>query len=276
MRVCLGLALSFLVALCACDRLPQRGMPEPSAERQRAGSMVRPVAATDTRVSATAGGDTPVVVELFSSEGCSSCPPADVVLHDLSIKQGLAGANVIALELHVDYWNDLGWSDPFSNAAFSARQREYANVMARRGVFTPEAIVDGRASVLGTDRSAVEAEVQQAATRPHLGVALGSLENGALEASLSELPREPSSFWLAITESGLETVVTAGENRGRTLRHAPVVRSLGRVATVTALKTQIALPEVRAQRGELAAVVFIQRDADHVIVGANKLPLALR
>src|SRR4051812_45022266 len=87
---------------------------------------------------AATGDRAPVIVELFSSEGCSSCPSADAVLRDLSSSQSIAGAQVIALELHVDYWNYLGWSDPYSSAAFSMRQRKYSERGGKSGVYTPQ------------------------------------------------------------------------------------------------------------------------------------------
>lgn len=270
MRAWLGIV--FVLSAVGCDRPSQRTKlsdrsPETvSVSRLAAQSGASPI-------ERPRRSDSPVVVELFSSEGCSSCPPADGVLSELSAKQGIAGANVIALELHVDYWNDLGWADPFSDAAFSARQRAYARAASRRGAFTPEAVVDGRSSVVGSDASALSSEIERAASRPHVGLRLSTRDDGALEAAPTPVPRAPSSYWLAITEAGLVSEVKAGENRGQTLRHAPVVRSLTRVGTVTREATRIALPTVRSATGELTAVVFIQQDDDLAIVGANTLSL---
>ena len=261
------LAWFLALGLAGCDRPTHGPKLEPAASPEKV------VVARPTAEPSAAAQTTPVVVELFSSEGCSSCPPADVLLSELSAKQGVKGANVIALELHVDYWDDLGWADPFSSAAFSARQRSYASAASRRGAFTPEAVVDGGASVVGSDTTALSAEVEHAASRPHLAVALTARSDGALDAVAERAPSAAASYWLAITESGLQTKVKAGENRGQTLRHAPVVRSLTRVGSATAAPSRIELPAVRSASGELTAVVFIQQDADLAIVGANTLPL---
>src|SRR5579871_3134619 len=112
------------------------------------------------------GKRTPVVVELFTSEGCSSCPPADAVLARLKHDQPVEGAEVIALSEHVDYWNYIGWSDPFSSHDFSARQSGYARAFRLNEVYTPQAVIDGRAEILGSDQGRAEEEIARAARTP--------------------------------------------------------------------------------------------------------------
>src|SRR6185295_18953420 len=105
----------------------------------------------------------PVVVELFTSEGCSSCPPADNVLTDLLRDQPIAGVQVIGFSEHVDYWDQLGWKDPFSNAAFTARQTAYSATLHRSDIYTPQIVVDGAAEMVGSDRASVIAAISRRA-----------------------------------------------------------------------------------------------------------------
>src|SRR5262245_49245421 len=116
------------------------------------------------------GARSPVIVELFTSEGCSSCPPADAVLMQLQKDQPVAGAEVIALSEHVDYWNYIGWSDPFSSAAFSARQETYAQAFKRESVYTPQIVVDGQAEVVGSNINKVREAIGNAARLPKADV----------------------------------------------------------------------------------------------------------
>jgi hypothetical protein len=129
----------------------------------------------DARPPEARAADAPrraVVLELFTSEGCSSCPPADAVLRRLAREQTIGGADVIALEEHVDYWNGLGWADPFSSPAFTARQRTYADAMRRHGVYTPELVVDGTNELLGSHESGARQAIQNASASPKARVEL--------------------------------------------------------------------------------------------------------
>ncbi len=123
---------------------------------------------------ATANGTrrAPVVVELFTSEGCSSCPPADELLRRLEQAQGIAGADVIALELHVDYWNRLGWADPFSAPQFSARQGDYADRFDNESVYTPQMVVDGQTEFPGGNQAKARTAIVAAAQKPKAEIAL--------------------------------------------------------------------------------------------------------
>src|SRR6266849_6423382 len=120
-----------------------------------------------------------VVVELFTSEGCSSCPPADALLKQLSEQQSVPGAQIVALEEHVDYWNHLGWKDPYSSNEFSERQGDYAQVFGTDGVYTPQMVVDGQNEFVGSRSLAAKEAIEKAANRPKAQVALFLSTNSA-------------------------------------------------------------------------------------------------
>ncbi len=207
----------------------------------------------------------PVVVELFSSEGCSSCPPADALLARLDRDQPIAGAEVIALEMHVDYWNRLGWTDPFSQAAFSARQRTYASAMGSSSVYTPQMIVDGRDEFIGSSVTRATLAIERAARAPHVSVKVA--RHGDAIAIDVGPPPESLRVMLAITEKNLRTNVTAGENRGATLAHGPVVRTLRAVGDVPSAGFQSSVTQ--PARAGTRVVVFVEgRDTLHVLGAA--------
>jgi hypothetical protein len=212
----------------------------------------------------------PALVELFSSEGCSSCPPAETLLRAEAEKDPA----LLVLEFHVDYWDSLGWRDSFSSASFSERQAGYA---ARRGgeeVFTPQAIVDGRDAFVGSDSSALHAALKRAHAAPKRLLSLQASGN-TLRVSATDAPA--GEFWVAVTEAGLETRVERGENRGRTLGHAPVVRLFERLGAVPAghLERMVTLPIVAGwRRPDLKAVAAVQDPHSGEIVALGSLPLA--
>ncbi|HEY2907489.1 MAG TPA: DUF1223 domain-containing protein [Vicinamibacterales bacterium] len=180
------------------------------------------------------GPRTPVVVELFTSEGCSSCPPADRLLATLAATQPVEGAEVIPLGLHVDYWDQLGWRDRFSSGAVTNRQRVYSRVFNIDSIYTPQLVVDGRAEVVGSDASGARRAIEHALDTPHgqLQVELepSGADGVALAVSASDLPQTPrgdrDELVVAITEDQLKSDVRRGENHGRVLTHVAVVRSL--------------------------------------------------
>jgi hypothetical protein len=178
-------------------------------------------------LSASPAPRTPVVVELFTSEGCSSCPPADAALARLARRQPVEGAELIALGFHVDYWDDLGWKDPYGSPAYSARQRRYALDGDENRVYTPQMVVDGERRFVG-DEDTARAQAAAAAKRPKLPVRVTARVDGdsaVLTVRLDSAPPEGSELWAALTEDGLSSQVTRGENKGRTLEHASVVRA---------------------------------------------------
>jgi hypothetical protein len=186
-----------------------------------------------------AGSRPAVVVELFTSEGCSSCPPADRALERLERPGEIPGVEVIGLSEHVDYWNRLGWADPFSSPRFTARQEGYVASMHLRSAYTPQMVIDGRTELVGSYDGA-RAAILEAARRPKAAIELSAAPDGArallVRATVSGAAaaglRSDGDLLLAITESGLASDVASGENAGRHLTHASVVRWLRAVGPV--------------------------------------------
>jgi len=226
-----------------------------------------------------------VVVELFTSEGCSSCPPADALLKKLSEQQSVPGVQIVALEEHVDYWNHLGWKDPYSASEFSQRQSDYAQVFGTDGVYTPQMVVDGQNQFVGSRSSAAREAIQKAANQPKAEIALVAGANTSPDKLVFEVqvkslggvsPRGETELWVAVTEKGLQTDVKAGENSGETLKHAAVVRSLRKIDTLrdpAGYNRQIQLAiEPGWKKENLAVVAFLAEKGSHKIIGAAATP----
>ncbi len=212
----------------------------------------------------------PVLAELFTSEGCSSCPPADQLLQKLDRLQPVAGAQILVLSEHVDYWNQLGWRDPFSSAQFTQRQENYSRVLGRE-VYTPQLVVDGREQILGSDAAAVQDAVVRAAARVKYPVRIAGVkrENGSavVTVSIGAIAKGRADVWAAIAEESAQANVIRGENAGRTLAHVAVVRSLSKVGAVSkseGLEKALRLP---ALLGAARVVVFLA-DSGGAVTGA--------
>ena len=232
------------------------------------------------------GPPPPVLVELFTSEGCSSCPPADALLKRLSEAQSVAGVQVIALEEHVDYWNHLGWADPFSASTFTQRQDEYAHVFGNDSVYTPQMVVDGQFELVGSRGEEARKAIHNAAARPKLEIALrlspkSTPEKPVLEIHVSN-PRAVSlrdspQLWIALTETNLQSDVKAGENSGEVLQHAAVVRSFRKFETIhdaSGYQGDLTLSlDPHWKRDNLSAVVFVSEKDSHKVIGAGVMPL---
>jgi hypothetical protein len=249
-----------------------------------------PPVSTQTETAKSVGANaTPVLVELFTSEGCSSCPPADEVLSKLDKTQSIHGVEVIALGEHVDYWNKLGWLDPYSSAEFSTRQNSYADAFGLASVYTPQMIVDGLQEFVGGDSSKAREAIMKAARLPKAKVQLlvASNSNGTnrdlkLSIHISDIPRlsagDKADVLLAITESNLRSEVASGENAGRYLRHSAVVRSLAVVGNINDGQLSfeaesIASLNVGWQRDNLRAVVFVQERGTRRVLGVTAVGL---
>jgi hypothetical protein len=214
----------------------------------------------------------PVVVELFTSEGCSSCPPADAILLDLSRENAQSGRNLILLGEHVDYWNYIGWTDRFSSAQFSQRQNDYARTLHLESVYTPQMVIDGHIQFVGNDAAEVHRKIDEAAKEPKPAqVLLQWVKPGRLHVTVQSQAPLQSKVLLGITEDGLSTAVGGGENGGRTLHHAAVVRQLRELGSTgkTSFDTVVDVatrPEWNPS--QLKVLVLVQDSAHGRILGA--------
>ena len=184
---------------------------------------------------------TPVLVELFTSEGCSDCPPADAVLEKLDRLQPVRGAELVVLSEHVDYWDGIGWRDPYSLHEYSERQQAYAERFGLNSVYTPQVVVDGRAQLVGSDERGAIRAIEDAAKTQKMTMTLSSIhfqDNRTLSLHIDagQLPpsntNKSANILLAVADESDESSVSGGENAGRRLRHVAVLRSLTRVGTV--------------------------------------------
>ena len=286
MKLIFGLLLSlsglFLLAVCA-------DLPLSAALL----SLPAPTENMIEETSQSPADASPVIVELFTSQGCSSCPPADQVLMQLDRERVVSGAPVIALSQHVDYWNQLGWRDPYSSAQFSQRQGEYSEAFGRDGVYTPQMVVDGRAEFVGSSMTKAREAIARASRLPKAKVQIafappapGAQRNAlALSVRVENLPAtsvdDTAEVWLAITESELGSSVPTGENAGRNLRHAAVVRQLSSLGTMGETKNNTvfsATPVINLarnwRRDKLRVVVFIQEQESRHVLGAAVVDVA--
>jgi hypothetical protein len=236
-----------------------------------------------TAVASRAAQRVPVVLELFTSEGCSSCPPADALLAKLAEQQPVPGADVIALEEHVDYWDSQGWTDRFSSAQWTQRQQDYAPKLADHGVYTPELVVNGRFGLVGSREGETYRVIAGAVAQPYtdVSVSLVKPEKNNHEVLRVEVGKilgaqqgDTAEVWFAITETGLHSPVGAGENAGRDLHHAPVVRWLHKAGTINGNSTPAFTGESELKldsswkRSNLRAVAFVQEKRSRHILGA--------
>ena len=200
-------------------------------------------------------GPAPVVVELFTSQGCSSCPPADALIHDIANDPALRG-RVIPLAFHVDYWDSLGWRDPFSSAEWTQRQARYARTMHLSSTYTPQAVVNGTREFVGSNRSALSAALEKASNeKSRADVTLTARREGnSLIATVNATVPANDDLMLAVVEDGVTTKIEHGENAGRTLTNDAIVRKLIRVAPRQAT---VKVPLDAAWR-DVSATAFIQ------------------
>jgi hypothetical protein len=172
----------------------------------------------------------PVLLELFTSEGCSSCPPADRLLRRLDSEQPVPGAELVVLSEHVDYWNRLGWKDPFSSAQFSERQSGYARILGGQDVYTPELIVDGAKGFTGSDVDAARRAIHEALAFSKMPIRVDvQRAEGKAKISIHMDHAAEGTLFLALAHDAMTSQVTRGENAGRDLAHVAVVYSLEKI-----------------------------------------------
>ncbi|MGA2415337.1 MAG: DUF1223 domain-containing protein [Candidatus Sulfotelmatobacter sp.] len=222
----------------------------------------------------------PVLVELFTSEGCSSCPPADALLQELLAQQPVAGAEIIALEEHVDYWNHDGWVDPYSSSEWTQRQSEYGTFFGN-GAYTPEIVVDGSRQFVGSNQQEALAEIAKASSKVKAEVSItpgkpdsGRSQHFTVTAAKLASNGDVAEVWLAVTEDGLHSSVERGENAGRVLNHVATLRSLRKIGVAekngAAAFSQDTLLKFdsRWNLDNVRVSVFVQEKKSREIIGA--------
>ena len=225
----------------------------------------------------------PVLVELFTSEGCSSCPSADALLEELDRTQPAPGAHAVVLSEHVDYWNQLGWKDPYSSAAFSSRQSEYAAKFHLFSPYTPQMVIDGNVEVLGSDGAAVRKAVTRAAGARRLTIRILETRRDGADVAV-RLHADPISadarlghtdVWVALAAERETSHVLRGENSGRTLAHVAVViqlRKIGKIDKSQGYAAEVRLP-TNGAAGALRVVAFLQLPGLGSVVGVDATPV---
>jgi len=273
--------LTTLASLAICSMLPLQanGQTAPSAQTQTQAT---------AQTAATESGRKPVLVELFTSEGCSDCPPAEALALKME-QQPIPGVDLIVLEEHVDYWNRQGWVDPFSSMEWTDRQRVYVG-RVNSSPYSPEMVVDGQSQFVGSNGRAAQAAIEKAARAPETSVTIAS---GKMDAKDSEdftvsvgklagnAPKDVAEVWLAVVEDGLHSSVTGGENAGHVLYHAAVLRSLHKIGVAGAKGDAAAFTgEARVKfksnwnRANLHVVVFVQEKKSLAVLGVASTKVA--
>ncbi len=230
--------------------------------------------------TADAPAPTPVLIELFTSEGCSSCPPADAWLQRLDSAQPIPGARLIVLSEHVDYWNHDGWKDPYSSSSITERQTEYVRALGLEGAATPEVIVDGAANLHLADTQQVKETLQRAASASVVPVRIVAVavEPGNAAAVRARIEVDGTSaqhnadIYEAIALNHAESEVLHGENSGKHLEHTAVLQSLTKIGKVEKGKTFSREVEIRLKPGtdpkDIRLVVFAQQPGPGKVLGA--------
>jgi hypothetical protein len=222
----------------------------------------------------------PVLVELFTSEGCSSCPPADAFVVQLDSSQPIAGAQLIVLSEHMDYWDQQGWADPYASAALTARQRGYVHALGMHEAYTPQIIVDGTTELRLQDRQQIVPILQKAATDLKIPVSIAAVKvesgapanlDGRVEVNGNTVQRK-ADIYLGLALDHVLSKVLRGENRGRTLTHVAVVESLTKIGSLA--PGQMFNQEIRVplkpgiDPANVRMVIFVQEPGYGRVIGA--------
>lgn len=240
--------------------------------------MIAPIAFALLALSASgSAGGTPVLLELFTSLGCSSCPPADKLLAEIDRRQPIPGARLIVLSEHVDYWNTPAWSDPFSSAACTERQQAYDSRF-RVEVYTPQLVIDGTTALVGTKWDKAATEIQRVLHGPTIPVHVNaSRREGKAQIDLDVGPNSVDNkaiLFLALAHDRTSSHVGGGENAGRDLSEVSVVYSIKQVAKIDTGSSfkkslSVSLP-AKSQSGDVRAVAFLSRSDTMQVIGADQ------
>jgi hypothetical protein len=212
--------------------------------------------------SARAGG--PVLVELFTSQGCNSCPPADAYLGDLARRR-----DVVALAFHVDYWDYIGWKDQFADPAWTRRQRQYSRSLRTTQIYTPQMVIDGGVHAVGSDRGSVERLIGAAAKRERPAIALKKTADGL---DLKIEGQGEGEIWVVGFDPKHETKVQRGENAGKTLAEFNVVRGIRQVDAWKGGALARTLPATELPPGSAYAVLIQEAGLGRVLAVATAAP----
>jgi hypothetical protein len=250
-----------------------------------AGLLLVPVFAAWMFLSASDAPQTnltsPVLVELFTSEGCSDCPPADALLQQMDRPQPVGGAQLIVLSEHVDYWNHIGWTDPYSSRFFSDRQSAYSDRFSLNSVYTPQMVVDGTSEFVGNDSHLASQAVQKSLAAQKIAVHISgiSLDGANMLRALVDADALPETFkarkadvYFVVALNHAESQVLRGENGGRRLTHVGVVQSLTKIAGLEAGKNfsqdvRVKL-DSRTDVNNLRVIAFVQQAGQRQVLGA--------
>jgi hypothetical protein len=212
----------------------------------------------------------PVVVELFTSQGCNSCPPADAFLGELAQQSGL-----IALAFHIDYWNYIGWKDPFSSPEATQRQRDYAQALGLGSIYTPQMVIDGGVDAVGSDRAKVRRAIAAAGQHPKIPIAIAARPDGGWRVTIPAAKvDQPATVWLALYDRRHVTPVKRGENAGATLTDYNIVREFRRLGQWDGTQLDLPLDIDAIDLADRGVAVIVQAGAAGPVLGAAALPTA--
>ena len=230
---------------------------------------IQTVAAAAEKSQGTPQGTPLTVVELYTSQGCSSCPPADAFLGELAKRNDL-----LALSIHVDYWDYIGWKDPFASPANTKRQRAYASKLGMRYVYTPQMVVQGAAHSTGSDRDKILALIAKARKSKRVAVKISRIHGGVRVTVPGAHTTEEAAVWLAVFDTKHQTRIKRGENGGRTLSYHNVVRGMKRIGTWKGQPLDIPTGNAdMSTDGRDGCAAILQSVATGRILGAAKLAL---
>ncbi|MDH3493388.1 MAG: DUF1223 domain-containing protein [Acidobacteriota bacterium] len=222
---------------------------------------------------------TQVLVELFTSEGCSSCPPAEELLAKFDREQPVENVELITLAFHVDYWDELGWKDKYASPLFTQRQRIYDRKFRTGQIYTPQMVVDGEIGFVGSREKDAKKAIEKSVKAPKAAFDL-SIDGNQLRISISEIPNtEQSTVFVAFAEDGLGSDVKSGENAGKMLKHVSVVRELRAIGRLSGTDQDFKavvplLTDQSWQIDNMRIIIFIQENASRRIHGVSRISLS--